>query len=75
MLGSRTALPPAAEPPSRSVCKSYGIKLIRIANSQVKDYEMIIALFECVIQGLPDIEEVYRQGLLFGEEGTEGLPA
>ena len=55
------------------VCRRYGIKLIRIANSQVKDYETIMALFECVIKGLPDIEEVYQQGSLFAEDAIESL--
>ncbi len=49
------------------ICKIYGIKLIRVANSQVKDYELIIALFERVLKGLPDIESVYKQGSIFDD--------
>ena len=47
------------------ICSSYNIKLIRIANSQVKDYELIISLFECIIKNIPDIENVDRQLSLF----------
>lgn len=47
------------------ICKSYGIKLIRIANSQVKDYESIVALFEMVIKGIDNMDEVLEQGNLF----------
>jgi len=47
------------------VCRRYGIKLIRIANNQVKDYQLIIALFECVVKAVPDIETGYVQGSLF----------
>lgn len=47
------------------ICKAYGIKLIRIANQQVKDYELIIQLFECVLKDIPDIEEVGEQLSLF----------
>ena len=54
-----------------SICKTYGIKLIRIANNQVKDYETIIALFECIIKGIADIDEVYQQGSLFSEENID----
>lgn len=49
------------------ICKSYGIKLIRIPNSSVKDYELIISLFEYVIKGLPNMEETYTQLSLFDE--------
>ena len=49
------------------ICKNYRIKLIRVANSQIKDYELIIALFERVVKGLPDIESVWVQGSLFGD--------
>lgn len=31
------------------ICGKYGIKLIRIPNSAVKDYESIIGLFEFTI--------------------------
>ena len=47
------------------ICASYNIKLIRIANSQVKDYELIISLFECVAKNIPDIEQVSQQLSLF----------
>ena len=49
------------------ICSNYGIKIIRIANSQVKDYELIISLFECIIKNIPDIENVNRQLSLFEE--------
>ena len=49
------------------VCAKYNIKLIRIANSQVKDYELIISLFECIIKNIPDIENVDGQLSLFEE--------
>lgn len=51
-----------------NICKNYGIKLIRIPNSAVKDYESIISLFEFVVKGLPDIEEAYTQMSLFDNE-------
>ena len=47
------------------ICSKYGIKIIRIANHQVKDYELIISLFECIIKNIPDIENVDRQLSLF----------
>ena len=47
------------------LCAKYDIKVIRIANSQVKDYELIISLFECIIKNIPDIESVDRQLSLF----------
>lgn len=50
------------------ICKQYGIKLIRIPNSAVKDYESIISLFEFVVKDLPNIEEAYTQMSLFDEE-------
>ena len=50
------------------ICSSYGIKIIRIANNQVKDYELIISLFECIIKNIPDIENVDGQLSLFEEE-------
>lgn len=46
-------------------CTNYGIKMIRIANSQVKDYELIIGLFELIIKDLPDIEQAIEQISLF----------
>ena len=51
-----------------NICKQYGIKLIRIPNSAVKDYESIISLFEFVVKDMPDIEEAYTQMSLFDEE-------
>ena len=51
-----------------TICANYGIKIIRIANSQVKDYELIISLFECIIKNIPDIENVDRQLSLFEEQ-------
>jgi len=50
------------------ICKKYGIKLIRIANSAVKDYESIISLFEFVVKDLKDIDEAYSQMNLFDED-------
>ena len=50
------------------VCKRYGIKLIRIPNSAVKDYESIISLFEFVVKDLDNIDEAYKQMSLFDEE-------
>jgi len=50
-----------------AICKSLGIKMIRIANSAVKDYELIISLFECIIKNIPDIEKVDGQLSLFEE--------
>lgn len=50
------------------ICARYDIKLIRIPNSAVKDYESIISLFEFVVKGLTDIEEAYSQISLFDEE-------
>ncbi|MCQ2753051.1 MAG: AAA domain-containing protein [Bacilli bacterium] len=47
------------------ICKYYGISLIRIANSQIKDYELIIRLFESVAMGVKDIEDKYVQISLF----------
>ncbi len=51
-----------------NICKQYGIKLIRIPNSVVKDYESIISLFEFVVKGLPSIDDAYEQMSLFDEE-------
>lgn len=51
-----------------NICHNYGIKLIRIPNSAVKDYESIISLFEYVVKDLPDIEQAYTQMNLFDEE-------
>ena len=63
-IGSkRTA---ALDREKENICKCYGIKLIRIPNSAVKDYESIISLFEFVVKDLKDIEEA--QMSLFDEE-------
>ena len=50
------------------ICKKYGVKMIRIANSDVKDYQLIIHLFESIIRGIPDLEAVGEQLSLFDEE-------
>lgn len=50
------------------ICKKFGIKLIRIPNSAVKDYESIISLFEFVIKDLPSMDQAYKQMSLFEEE-------
>ena len=41
--------------------------MIRIANSDVKDYQLIIHLFESIIKGIPDLEAVSEQLSLFEE--------
>ncbi|MBQ7995786.1 MAG: hypothetical protein IJ247_06225 [Bacilli bacterium] len=46
------------------MCKKHGIKLIRIANSQVKDYELIINTFEAEVNKI-HLDEVMVQGSLF----------
>ncbi len=65
-VGSKTTA--ARDRVKEQICSKYGIKIIRIANSQVKDYELIISLFECIIKNIPDIEKVDGQLSLF-EEG------
>ena len=65
-IGSkRTA---ALDRQKEEICRHYGIKLIRIPNSAVKDYESIISLFEFVVKDLKDIDEAYTQMSLFDEE-------
>ena len=49
------------------VCKNHGIKLIRIANNQVKDYELIVRLFESIIKDIPDMDSELIQMSLFDE--------
>lgn len=49
------------------VCNNHGIKLIRIANNQVKDYELIIRLFESIIKDIPDMDSELIQMSLFEE--------
>ena len=48
-----------------NICTKYGIKMSRIANSDVKDYQLIISLFESIIKGIPDIDNVGEQLSLF----------
>ena len=50
------------------ICAKYSIKLIRIANSAVKDYESIIGLFEYVIKDLKDLDQAYEQISLFDSD-------
>lgn len=50
------------------ICHRYGIKLIRIPNSAVKDYELIIRLFELVVKGVRNIENADTTISLFDEE-------
>ena len=38
------------------VCKKYGIKLIRISNNKVKDYELIISMFEVLCGETEDLK-------------------
>lgn len=64
-IGSRRTA--ALDRAKEKVCAEYGIKLIRIPNSAVKDYESIISLFEFVVKDLKDIEEAYTQMNLFDE--------
>ena len=49
------------------ICRKYGVKMIRIANSDVKDYQLIISLFESIIKGIPDLEAAAEQLSLFEE--------
>lgn len=49
------------------VCKKHGVKLIRIGNSQVKDYELIIRIFESIIMDIPDMDSELIQMSLFDE--------
>ena len=65
-IGSKRTV--ALDRQKETICANYGIKLIRIPNSAVKDYESIISLFEFVVKDLKDIEEAYTQMSLFDEE-------
>ena len=47
------------------VCSRYVIKMIRISNNDVKDYQLIISLFESIIKGIPDLDDVSEQLSLF----------
>ncbi len=53
------------------ICSKYQVKTLRIANSQVKDYELIIQLFECMINDIPSLDAVNEQLSLF--ESDEGI--
>ena len=55
------------------ICKNHGIKLIRIANNQVKDYELIIRLFESIVNNIPDLDSNLIQMSLFEEEPTNNV--
>lgn len=50
------ALRRKADKEKMEICQKYGVKLIRIANSEVKDYELIIRLFECMMGKFPTID-------------------
>ena len=50
-----------------NICKNYGIKLIRIPNSAVKDYESIIGIFEFTIGKIQNLDEAFEQMSLFEE--------
>ena len=50
------ALRRKADKEKMDICQKYGVKLIRIANSEVKDYELIIRLFECMMGKFPTID-------------------
>lgn len=65
-VGSKITI--ARDKTKGDICKKYGISLIRIPNSQVKDYELIISIFECIIKNIPDIENVDEQLSLFDAE-------
>ena len=49
------------------ICAKYNIKLIRIPNSAVKDYESIIGLFEFTIRKIQNLDEAFEQMSLFEE--------
>lgn len=51
------------------ICKLHNIKLIRITNNDVKDYELIIQLFERTIGDIKDAQEM-MQGSIFDDELT-----
>lgn len=64
-IGSKKAI--ALDRQKEEACKRYGVKLIRISNSAVKDYESIISLFEFVVKDLKSIDEAYAQMSLLDE--------
>lgn len=47
------------------ICAKYNIKLIRIPNSAVKDYESIIGIFEFTIGKIHNLDEAFEQMSLF----------
>lgn len=49
------------------ICAKYNIKLIRIPNSAVKDYESIIGIFEFTIGKIHNLDEAFEQMSLFEE--------
>ena len=49
------------------ICAKYNIKLIRIPNSAVKDYESIIGIFEFKIGKIQNLDEAFEQMSLFEE--------
>lgn len=49
------------------ICAKYNIKLIRIPNGAVKDYESIIGLFEFTIGKIQNLDEAFEQMSLFEE--------
>ncbi len=51
-----------------NICSRYGVKMIRIPNSAVKDCESIISLFEFVVKGLLNMDEACSQTTLFDKE-------
>ena len=53
------------------ICRFYGLKLIRIANSLLKDYEAIISLFEFGTQDLTNLDQAYQETNLFIEEEND----
>lgn len=65
-IGSRRTA--ALDRTKEKICAEYGVRLIRIPNSAVKDYESIISLFEFVVKDLKDIDEAFNQMSLFDEE-------
>ena len=64
-IGSKKAI--VLDRQKEEACKRYGVKLIRISNSAVKDYESIISLFEFVVKDLKSIDEAYAQMSLLDE--------
>lgn len=65
-IGSRRTI--SLDRQKEEICSRYGIKLIRIPNSKVKDCESIISLFEYVVKDFSNIEETYTQMDLFDND-------